>query len=115
MRTTVLTAAVLLLSGCATVEQMRAAPSAQLCYAIASGKTGGIRTGDIYQELASRGDNCEKYAAMTNARLQSDAASMAYGQQLLQAAQPKPAPTPLINQTNCTSRVVGNTVQTNCW
>lgn len=42
------------------------------------------------------------------------AAEMSNAIQLLQAGQAKPA-TQLINQTNCTSRAVGNTVQTNCW
>jgi len=48
------------------------------------------------------------------ARQASNAAGTAATLQFLQAIQPRPAPPPRA-PVNCTSRVIGNTVQTDCW
>lgn len=48
------------------------------------------------------------------ARQASNAAGTAATLQILQSIQPRPAPAPRA-PVNCTSRRVGNTVQTDCW
>ena len=112
---TIFIATMVILAGCATVDDVRMTNSAELCYRVATGKFVGLPARVFYAELDSRNEDCSRYSGMIQSRVQADQASINQGLMLLQAAQPRPATTPARQSTNCTSRVVGNTMQTDCW
>ena len=108
-------AAVIALAGCATVQDVQRADSGELCYRVASGKTAGLSPSVFWQELSRRGENCEGYQSMIQARMQADRASAQQGIQLLQAAQPRQAPMPVNRDITCQSvNVGGGVVRTIC-
>lgn len=114
MRKYMLTAAISL-AGCATVQDVQRAHSGELCYRLASGKTAGLSPAVFWQELSMRGENCDGYQSMIQARIQADQAAAQQGIQLLQAAQPRQAPMPVNRDITCQSvNVGGGVVRTIC-
>jgi len=102
------------LTGCQSVEQLRAsvgnASNFQLCRAIFLAPN---NVAQIAREEAQRRSlECEPYAsAVFQSEAQADAARNALAQQLLA---PAPMPQPA-RPRSCTTRVVGNVAHTDCW
>lgn len=116
MRTLIVVLAGAALAGCATQithQQMQAMGTFQLCEALILGR---VSPPDHFlNEVSRRGDNCNRYMPMIQARQQqrqaeSDALFRA-SQQLLQQSQ-QPMPNRIVN---CSSNRIGNTVQTQCF
>lgn len=105
-------ACALALAACASPQEVQEAASRasnmDLCMNLAnSGRYQSI----LVQELGRRGENCQQYAAAMMAKQQAqaaEAARMAAAMGYLRSLQPAP-------QTNCTSRIFGNQVQTTCY
>jgi len=99
-------------TGCMTIEDHRAAAAGssnfQVCraYFVAPAAIAGVAR----EEAARRGLDCAPFAqAVMQSERANDAATNALARQLL-----APRPSPIPQQTSCTSYRVGNTIQTDC-
>ena len=99
----------LLLAGCAMSPQQMAAQST---FDVCRLGMGGPHSQVAQQEANRRGVDCAPYYGAILARQANENAATA---NIMRALNP-PAPQVIApQQTNCTSRRVGNTVQTQCW
>lgn len=112
--------AALALTGCASVDQLRQQAPFQseltLCEKAILGQGPIVMV--AREELNRRGANCNQHMAAIAAVQANNAQQTQLGLQLLQAAQPRPVVTPPPSSqlpVNCSSRAVGNTVQTSCF
>lgn len=100
------------LAGCATMEDVKRASTPELCWRAGTGRTGGLPASVLWREIAERGGDCSQQQGSINATLQQDANQTNMGLQLLQQAQPRPAPMP--QQINCQTRYNGGVAYTSC-
>lgn len=103
------------LAGCDTAPKAPASSldSFDLCSKYVNGSM-RYSSSDISQALMGRGENCQQYLQLIQARNQSSAAEGALGLQMLQQAQPKPIAQPPID-VRCQTRYVNNVAYTNCY
>lgn len=118
----VLIVAVVALTGCQTMEQLRATAPQQSDYEICRASTyGGPALVQVaWEERTRRGLNCEPYMASIQmnhqARQQQAAQEAASGLQLLQMSRPQPmmGPPMFPQPISCSSRNVMGTIYTDC-
>jgi hypothetical protein len=105
--------ALLALTGCQSVEQLRALAPQQSDYEICrASMTGGPNLRQAAgEEQRRRNLNCAPYAS---AIVQQEQGQSATALQLLQMSQPRPAPIPMPQSTTCISRPSLGSVYTTC-
>jgi hypothetical protein len=96
------------------------APDAEVCQVFLTAREAYVST--IGAEIRRRNLDCKPYwdamearERVQNQQAQRNAANAAATLQILRSMQPPPPPiTPIQPSVNCTSRVIGNQVQTIC-
>ena len=109
--------ALMALSGCAIEPPppVSSLANSDLCYRAVAGSN-RYSNEQLMGELNSRGENCQQFMPMIQAKIQANQAQGALGMQMLQAAQPRPAPAVQMPSfgTQCQTRWVNGVAYTNC-